>query len=267
MYRNMFQHTKDWIKQHAYYPIKQFLYVNSNYVHSDLKLKTPDKRFVIFAHSRSGSHLLVDLLNSHPDITCLTEHGMLYGFKNIKNTYKHIDGVSRRSKSPVFGGKINIRQIEKNSQPLQEVIKKMTAFDWQVIVLERKNLLEQVCSVQIAKKRRQYHDETAPTLDQLRLNIDIPLLHQRLKSKEALNHQVRELTTPYKPLYIYYEEDLIGVQNQQNAANRIFESLLLPKHKVNTKFVKTNSYQLADLIINYKEMVDSIKGGPYEKFL
>ena len=72
---------------------------------------------------------------------------------------------------------------------------------------------------------------------------------------------------PYNPLYIYYEDDLIGEQNQQNTANRIFDWLEISPHEVGTKFVKTNTFQLSDLVINYEEMIGSIKGTPFEKFI
>jgi hypothetical protein len=91
------------------------------YLRSTTTAKSPETRFIYFAHSRSGSHLFADLLNTHPDVTCVTEHALFLTRKGMRNPYRYIDGVSKDFGSRVFGGKINLGQFEQQNADSEQV--------------------------------------------------------------------------------------------------------------------------------------------------
>jgi hypothetical protein len=229
--------------------------------------RPPQTRFVYFAHSRSGSHLFADLVGAHPLVECVTEHALLWGYGGIVATYRYIDGVSKASAATIFGGKINISQLERQRVPADQVIAELAANGWRFIILERKNTLEQVFSALVAQKRRQYHDISTPSLQDLQITVDLRALHEKLDRKTATNKSTRLQLAPYDPLIITYEDDLIGVEAQQRTADQVFAFLGIESVPVRTRYVKSAVYAPSDYILNYDEVVASLKGTPYVGFL
>lgn len=238
-----------------------------NYLRASLFRKTSQIRFIYFAHSRSGSHLFADLIGAHPDVTCLTEQDLFLRRRAVRRPVAYIDGVSKRFRqSPVFGGKINVRQLNRQNESIHTVVAQLAASNWKFILLKRENTLKQTVSALLAKQRKQYHDTVLPAHKPMQITLDLPLLHQMLRHKTAANQLAHDLLAPYDPLTISYETDLVGAANQQRTANRVFEFLGIEAVPVNTKFVKTGVYALSDYIMNYDEMVQSLDGTEFAQF-
>jgi len=242
------------------------LYERWCYYRSDSQIEAPEIRFLFFAHSRSGSHLFADLLGSHPDITCTTEHDLLLRRKGVRDPFRYIDGISKRFDTKVFGGKVSIRQLDRQDDTSEKVLSKLANDGWQFILLERQNLLEQAISVQIAKNRKRYHDTTLPSIEQMQIEIDLTMLHNKMQKKLKINQRTREVLRPYDPLEVNYEEGLIGPDAQQHTANQVFDFLGVQTYPVKTSYVKTGVYKLSDYITNYDEMVDSLSDTQFAKF-
>lgn len=246
---------------------RQRLYEWSNYVRSLTQSQAPLTRFIYWAHSRSGSHLFADLLNSHPDIHCVTEQALFRNSQGIQNSYHFIDGVSKRFHTEVFGGKISMRQLDRQINNTERTIAELDAAGWKFIVLSRRNLLNQAISVQIAQLRRRHHDTEQPALAQMKIELNLPELHRKLANKAALNERITKLLEPYTTLQVDYEDDLIGDAAQQQTAERVFDFLAIAPVKVHTQYVKTGVFALSDYIINYDELVASLENTPYARYL
>lgn len=249
------------------YTSRRILYEWLCYLRSTTTAKSPEIRFVFFAHSRSGSHLFADLLNTHPDVTCVTEHELFLKRKGTRNPYRFIDGVSKRFDSQVFGGKINTGQLERQHVAAGSVIERLAANQWKFIILERKNVLEQVISVQVACQRQRFHDTQVPLPEEMQITLDLPALHRKMQRKIKNNELTQSLLSPYHPLTVTYEDDLLGSAAQQRTADRVFAFLGIESVPVQTKYTKTGVYALADYITNYDELVASLQGTPYAHFL
>jgi len=93
------------------------------YLYSIAVWSEPDIKFVIFAQGRTGSTLLVELLNQIEEIHCEEEiyNKDFFVFKQkIPFPYIYLLGKSRLSKSKVFGFKVKIYQLydHQNLNPL-----------------------------------------------------------------------------------------------------------------------------------------------------
>ena len=95
-----------------------------------------NKKFIIFGQGRSGSTLLVDLLNSHPAIYCDDEILM---YKVIfPKTYVKARSVS--SKKHVYGFKVKIYQLwHQNILDSHKFLFHFYKSGWKILYLKRGN--------------------------------------------------------------------------------------------------------------------------------
>jgi len=239
----------------------------SSYWRSLSQRRAPSTRFIFFAHARSGSHLFADLISTHPDVECVTEQYLFKRRRGIRAPYYYVDGISKRTASPVFGGKINIRHLDRQARSNEKTIAKFFAKHWKFIILQRENVLRQVISSQVAKQRKRYRDTERPTLSEMQITLDIPKLYQLLANKVALNERVAQLLAPYETLTVIYEKDLVGSEAQQRMADRVFRFLDLDSVPVKTRYAKSGVYALSDYITNYDELVASLQNTAYAQYL
>ena len=237
------------------------------YVYADLPIPPPEKRFIYWAQPRTGSHLLADLLNCHPDLLCFTEHRLFFKREQIKDPYKLINGVAKRARTSIFGGKVTVAQLQRQCSSVEATIARLHHNGWRFIALSRHNLLEQTLSAHVANHRQQFHDTQDPTIDDLRTTIDTERLLTQLEEKVRVNQQTQTLLAPYPHLTVFYEDDLQEIEQQQQTADRIFRWLGVAPAQVHTRFKKSRRYPLAKYIENYDEVVAAVCGTPYANFL
>lgn len=99
----------------------------------------PEKKFVIFGRGRSGSTLLVELLDSHPQIHCDNE--ILHDRVLFPRLY--IDSCASRYQSQVYGFKFlsyQIKDVQRISQP-KKFLLQLYQSGYKIIYLRRENLL------------------------------------------------------------------------------------------------------------------------------
>lgn len=227
----------------------------------------PAKRFILLTMARSGSHLLIDLLNSHPDIHCITEHEMFYQRDRIRWPYHFLTGVSKLNASPVFGAKMSMGQIERVTRDPYGFLEHCDSHQWKFISLIRNNVVTQTISSQIALKRSIYHDENVPQLKDIQVEIDIPKLLKQLEKKSSHKENIRRIFSSFPNLSLSYETDLENSDAHQNTADRVFTFLGLESVPIQTRFVKTNRWKLSEVILNYKQVCQTLQGTPYEKYM
>ena len=123
------------------------------------------KKFVVLATPRSGSSHLVDLLDSHPQLSCLGElfnpHGAALRKLGLRNKNdmrqageKPLEFLHRvmnqqqesEPYKPYFGFKL---MLHHDPRLIDHILEDLS---WEVIVLERQNLLAQWTSAGLAKK-------------------------------------------------------------------------------------------------------------------
>jgi len=232
-------------------------------------------KFVIFSQGRTGSTLLVDLLNNHPDIQCDDE------ILNVQLSGKRIFPIlfvkakANLNKKKVYGFKVKIYQLnnlnlmkshpDQNKDPKKFLIN-LYKSGWKIIYLTRKNILRQVISSHIAEKRGSYHHRTTEgKLALPKMYIDPKEILIQIKNREGYKDFEEEILKHIPHLKIIYEEDLLV--NKQKTLNKIFVYLGLDSYPVKSNLVRTSKKNLKDYIINYKELVKSISKTQYRYFL
>lgn len=125
----------------------------------------PNRRFLIVCDYRSGSTLLANLLNQHPDVYCdgeifipFVEHKL----HRIIWPYGYLQGKLSATAKPVYGFDCKVDQIMAMGinprNTASSFFKKLNQEGWHFIYLRRLNIVRQSLSNHIAITRRQWHD-------------------------------------------------------------------------------------------------------------
>ncbi len=229
------------------------------------------KKFVIFAQGRTGSSLLTDLLNNHPNIKCDREIlNVAHEGKKLFPAF-YVKSKAKTSKEDIYGFKVKIYQLYKDGSKLhqnvdpKEFITNLYKSDWKIIYLKRDNIFRQVISSLVAKSKGKYHhtNESELTLPKTKIKPDILL--ERIRAREKYLCDEKEVLKTIPHLEISYEKDLL--KDKGKIMDKIFEYLEVHPYPVKTNLIRTSKDDLQDYIVNYKEIKDYISKTTYARFL
>lgn len=225
-------------------------------------LPTPSdapRPFFVFGQGRSGSTLLCNLLNSHPDIYCESE--ILFHRRLAPVSF----ALGRQKRAPsdkMYGFKVKVYQLD-NVQTRTDadrfVRELVINHEWRLIFLWRKEILRQTISAIMAWRKGLWHakkDEQDAVERTVRLDPDhvIDSLYFRIRNMERERAIIADL--PHE--VVTYESDLLNPEDQQPTLSRLFQFLDLPDHTVETSLRKTSKPDLSEQIENYQEIRDAI---------
>jgi LPS sulfotransferase NodH len=219
-------------------------------------------RFVIFAQGRTGTWLLHDLLNAHPQITCDKE---ILQPRRLA-PYAFVEGSSR-GRGPVYGFHVQIRQLlETQHLAPGTFLGRLHRAGWRIIYLRRRNFLRQSVSSLIARQRQLWYT-TNPAETTGRTVIDLDELMIWLdRRRDYLEQETAALQgLPHLPLI--YEDDLLDAAQHQAALNRVFAFVGVDPIPVTTKLQRLGRDRMADQVENYAELVARVAASPYREFL
>jgi len=230
--------------------------------------KTPKQKFVVFFRPRAGSNLVVDLINSHPEVYC---DGEIFGVGHVGKVLfpkLYLKGRWLRANNKnVYGYKINLNQIVKQGFGPKIFLSDLQQQDCKIIYTERLNSLRQAASFLIAEKRKKWVG-TAENQLTGKVSIDCHALVSKIERLEKAISLEKELLAPYPYLHLAYETDLLSAEQHQATSDRVFEFLGLESLPVKTERVKTApSHNLADVIENYDEVESVVSQTKFAKFL
>jgi LPS sulfotransferase NodH len=221
----------------------------------------PDQvRFVVLAQSRTGSSLLVDLLNAHPDIHCDGELLM----HRVYAPRRFVEGSAARAAERAYGFKVKIYQLTSKQRYERpgDFLDALCDRGWLVVHLRRDNLVRQSVSILAAKARGAYsHAISDGPLRDGPLTVDVARMLQILE-KRAVHAEAEATCLERVPhLRVCYEDDLLREAAQRATAARLFRLLGVdPDVAVRTKWVRTGRDRLADSIANYAEVEAGLAG-------
>nr|NQU94560.1 hypothetical protein [Bacteroidota bacterium] len=235
-------------------------------------MKNNHTKFVIFGQGRSGSNLLVDLLNNHPEIVCYKELFNVNKWVNkttivrrvvYKFPHAYINYIRHKNKHRIFGFKLMYHQM----LPFEKQIQRMFQQDWKVIHMHRNDLLKQSLSGLIAHHSGvwihtagRYHEEKVYRIDPLQVIEDL------VRRTNAAEYEKIALTG-IGALTIVYEDHLEDPDKWQNTAKQVFEFLDTYPVEVTTRMVKSDSRTLKERIENYDEIIDQLKATKFASLL
>ncbi len=219
------------------------------------------KDFVIYGQGRSGSTLLVDLLNCHDLIRC---EGEIFGeqvwksvfqenlFKLVQRfPYTYLNSKLLKASNKSYGFKLLSYQTPNVDNFLDHLRDK----GWLVIYIRRKSIFKMAISSTIAQK---YNKWTA--LKEERVYPDKILLDKYefcgalswiMKNEGRIQKNLSYLTHHT----VTYEEDLENEQTWSKTCNLIFDLLEIPHFNVASKYRKTDPRPYEERITNYDELV------------
>jgi len=230
--------------------------------------KVPANKFIVFFLPRAGSNLLVDLINSHPQIRCDYEIFSAH-FVNKKPWFPklYLKGRWAKAKKDFYGYKLNSCQIGFQGFEAKAFFADLHQQGWKIICIRRKNLLRQAISFFIAQRRKEWVGSRNNTLTE-EIPIDKEELLAKIERLEKVNQAEEELLGQLPYLNVFYEDDLLNAEQHQATLDKVFAFLGVESAPVKTDIVKTAaSHKLADVIANYAEIESFIGKTKYAHFL
>lgn len=239
-----------------------------------LKSSATKHKFIILAHYRTGSTLLANLLNCHPEIFVDGEIFSSFStsyFKKILFPETYINIQSQKTPCQFYGFDLKIDQLilslsRFHRTPLK-FIENLCINGWKIIYLKRNNLLRKAISDLSANARRQWHDTPENPVLKAPISIDCQKLINFLESCEKMNRKEEQVIQGLSCLRLIYETHLLNSETHQQTIDNIFSYLGTYSVPVKTKMKKISTHNLADDIINYEEVVDFIQATKYHHFL
>ncbi|MEL4893929.1 Stf0 family sulfotransferase [Crocosphaera sp. Alani8] len=249
-------------------------------------------KFIILTTQRTGSTFLAHLLSSHNQIECYSElfqKDLVNRSKRAK-VAKHFEIGYEKYKNKSIIAKINHQFFPKQliNKYLTEIYTSPThvnavgfkfmysqdrmipeVLQWvrnngvKVIHNTRLNLLKTLVSRETARKRGIWaSDEKLPIV---KINLDIHKLKLELEKMEKKVSHYRDWCRETDNIEVSYES---LINNQKEEIQTILEFLEIPSSGLlTTDIVKMNSDNLRDIVENYEEVCDTLRGSNFEQLL
>jgi LPS sulfotransferase NodH len=251
-------------------------------------------RFILLTAPRSGSAWLVDLLNSHPEVTTYGELFQpeadelpAYGSRDVPTFKTYVSSrekgkspktkagllrrrisyvnalYSKRSDAAAVGFKLMYRQVSINPGLLPYLALRRT----RIVHLIRTNVLDSVVSHETARARGVFHIHSGEPVAKVRVQLDADNLATRLDQHELSIANARSTLSRlrFPQLETFYEE-LTGPRGDAELA-RILDFLGVERGELVSSLVRANDAPHAELLTNYDEVRRALTGSRFEWML
>ncbi|XP_047072779.1 nodulation protein H-like [Lolium rigidum] len=244
---------------------------------------TPVRFFVIVSMQRSGSGWFETLLNSHPNVS---SNGEIFAVRerreDIVSILRTLDrlydldwrtSAAKNECTAAFGLKWMLNQGILDYP--HDIVNYLNKKGVMVIFLFRRNTLRRHVSVlanDYDRRTKQLNGthkahvhslEEAEILARFRPELDvsslIPSIREAEQSMEACLRQFRAT----RHMILYYE-DLI---RDDNALSRVQKFLGVPVRPLSSRHVKIHTSPLPDLVDNWEEVRETLRGTEFHRFL
>ncbi len=220
------------------YNIVDNLFGNKNYT-----------KIVIITRGRTGSNLLVSLLNSHNQLRIYGEKFNRVNKKSSRKIYKEIFPKKALKK---IGFKIfYFHPQDSENDEIWDIINRDKSI--KIIHLQRRNLFKAHVSSKIAFKTDKWSNKSKKKIpiDQKRVNLDFKELMEYINSTHNFIKKTNESYKDHPIIEVFYE-DLI--KDKQDELNRIFDFLEVEPMQVKSSLRKQNTEKISDLVLNFEEI-------------
>ncbi len=222
------------------------------------------KKFIVLSRNRTGSNMLISMLNSHPSIYSRYEIFRTLDGNSVK---KIMNGIY--SKYPRFVKAVGFKifyyhPVDDESGAIWDKLTEME--DLHVIHLKRRNILRTILSGKIASKTNVWatkdgSGEIGTKDKKVYLNADE--LEKALKKSREWEIIYGKMFKS-KPMVEIYYEDLVS--NPQDEFQKITNMLNLKPCKLKTAYRKQNPEKMSELISNYESIKRSFTDTEWSQF-
>lgn len=224
-------------------------------------------RFLIFSAGRTGSNLLISMLNAHPEVYC-SQNRMI--FNNPLASYFPMMRLAIAVgilQETAYGHSIGLHQFAGTQQRVPTLLEKLHKRNWRFIHLRRGNVVRQAVSAMTARDREIFHHVGQNAPEKPRVSIQPERLLKKIQKKEKLTQAELTYLKPFPLLSLVYEDDLLPPDVHQATTNKVFAYLGLSPTIVDTPYVKIGKNNLEKQILNYEEVSQSLVNTPYYQYL
>lgn len=227
-----------------------------------------ESNFVVFCRGRTGSTLLVQLLNSNDKIQC---DGEILR-ESVDSPLSVVIESSRQSTRQIYGFKLlsaHLRRLKRdnNIEPL-DFMNNLVERGFKIIYLRRENILRQALSNLYAQHRKKYHNDRKDAKKPfVKFSVDTNLLIKAMDDSEQLRIYENWVLKYLPYLKITYEDDLLPSNSHQNTIEKVSKYLNIEPVKGRHWAQKITPSNLSDFLENHEEITLSLKNSPYEKYL
>ncbi|MBU1118790.1 hypothetical protein KKH43_02840 [Patescibacteria group bacterium] len=210
--------------------------------------------FIIYGQPRTGSNLLVDLLNAHNLIHC--EGGIFHPTKKrvshpVRFPKTYIHKLSRIQKKGYYGFKIEPNEWSMYNK--ENLLDSLTKKGCKIIHIQRKNSLKQALSKYVADKTKIYITKRKQnhTKD---MTVDVDQVIKMANTFFENDKEDECLLSKYNSYSVIYEKHLLNHDKWIASYEDIFNFLSVPPTCTSTRLKKIASPSLRDMIKNYDEL-------------
>ena len=213
----------------------------------------PERKFVIYGSGRSGSTLLVSLLDSHSQIYCDNE---IY-HRKVVSPKTYLDLRAQMSGAPVYGFKLLTYHLGMtlgmSAPDFNPYLRALQEDGYQIIYLWRRDAFRQALSNVYARQSQQFHNQNGSS-SQTKIHVDLDRLdywYQGLKRQAQLE---QEYLAGIPHLALTYEDHLADGDKQTATMQEICQFLDIPYEAPQTGLRKNTPKSLESFIKNHQEV-------------
>lgn len=218
--------------------------------------------FIVFAQGRSGSTILVDLINKLPNVHCDGE--VLGASLPLRVPFKsaYLSGLRKKHLDKRYGYRIKVYDLtqtqgcswEENISFLQQLIQP----NIKVIHLVRDNKFRQAMSSLVAEARGRYHDFEDRMVPE-KIRVDAASIPERIRLLNFFSAQELELLRNRAVFKVSYEEDLLKEARHQALLDEIAEFINTQRATATSTYKRSTPDALEDVIDNWNEVQDVLE--------
>jgi len=217
-------------------------------------------RFVLFSRGRTGSKLLVQLLNSHPAVRCEGEvlNGFFWGAIGQRlllplckrQPLPLLYYRAARSGAQAWGCKLFANQC---SQPRQ-VVTGLARRDWRIVHLWRRDLLSQALSLEVARATGRWHRQLNRPEGATGVVLDPEAVRLSVAEMLVQHERYQQLLQGIPHREVIYEDHLADPLRRDHAMRELLAWLGLPDAPLTTTLATTWEQPYCELVTNYAEI-------------
>jgi hypothetical protein len=231
-----------------------------------VRVAGPKTRFCIIAAARSGSNLLVSLLDGHPDAVCegeiLRYRGL--GVRMIRWSDGRAVTTRLRRRVAAYGWKATIAQVMALPEPERSTfLPVLHRRGYQIVVLRREDELARAVSMVQGRDSGVWHHRAGREVSAGATAVDPADLHAMLSRGRRELEFLDAALDGVPHLGLTYEHDLETSAAQQATLGRLCTAFGLPDVPAVAGYVRGGGSSLRDRIANYEEVMAALRSGEF----
>lgn len=221
------------------------------------------KKFLIIGRARSGTTLLTQLLNAHPDVRCDRE----VLAKSVLAPVAHLERLAAKSPAAAYGAKLlsyQMVQVHRLKDPVG-FLRRLEDRGFRFVHLHRESF-PQLVSLMAASRHHVYH-RTAAHAPAERFRPDVEDFLRQLGWTEMLLDYERRCLRDIPHAAVSYEADLLRSERHQATADRLFGWIGVPPAPVAAQVRKLLPEDPRALIENYDALAAAMRARGFAHLL